>query len=83
MRRTIPAPGGEPVLPPAETSLPGAMAMKKIALNLETLSVESFDVGNGMELDRGTVQANEGAALLATPGRSCYRTACCPETTLC
>ena len=57
--------------------------MKKIALNLETLSVESFDVGDGMEPDRGTVQANEGAALLATPGRSCYRTACCPETTLC
>ena len=57
--------------------------MKKIALNLETLSVESFDAGNGLELDRGTVQANEGAELLATPGRSCYRTACCPETTLC
>lgn len=57
--------------------------MKKIALNVESLSVESFDAGNGMELDRGTVQGNDGAELLATPGRSCYRTACCPETTLC
>jgi hypothetical protein len=57
--------------------------MKKIALNVESLAIESFDVGNGLVLDRGTVQANEGAELLATPGRSCYRTACCPETTLC
>ncbi len=31
---------------------------------------------------RGTVQANE-ALILATRNNSCYRTACCPETTLC
>jgi hypothetical protein len=56
--------------------------MNKISLDLESLSVESFDVGSAEGLARGTVQANE-AQLLATPGRSCYRTACCPETTLC
>jgi hypothetical protein len=58
--------------------------MNKISLDLESLSVESFEAGGAEGLARGTVQANEAAAqLLATPGRSCYRTACCPETTLC
>ena len=55
--------------------------MKKIALNVETLAVESFELGTGEGEARGTVQANE--ALLATRGQSCYRTYCCPETTLC
>lgn len=54
--------------------------MKKIALDVDTLAVESFEAG-GEPVARGTVQANE--ANLATGGRSCYRTACCPETTLC
>jgi hypothetical protein len=57
--------------------------MNKISLDLESLSVESFEAGSAEGLTRGTVQANEAAQLLATPGRSCYRTACCPETTLC
>ncbi len=55
--------------------------MKKIALDVETLSVESFELAGSEPVVRGTVQAHEG--LLATGGRSCYRTACCPETTLC
>ena len=55
--------------------------MKKIALDLETLSVESFETDTATAQARGTVQGNE--RMLATPGRSCYRTACCPETTLC
>lgn len=50
--------------------------MKKLTLDLETLAVESFaaDAGGG----HGTVLAHE--EVLATPGRSCLRTACCPET---
>jgi hypothetical protein len=55
--------------------------MKKIALNVETLSVESFEISTGEPVARGTVQANE--AMLATRNNSCWRTACCPETTLC
>ncbi|HYW10662.1 MAG TPA: hypothetical protein VE871_01865 [Longimicrobium sp.] len=55
--------------------------MKKIALNVETLSVESFQVSSREPVARGTVQAHE--ADLATRGQSCYRTYCCPETTLC
>ncbi|WP_420124949.1 hypothetical protein [Longimicrobium sp.] len=57
--------------------------MNKISLDLESLSVESFEAGTAEGLARGTVQANEAAQFLATPGKSCYRTACCPETTLC
>lgn len=55
--------------------------MQKIALDLETLAVESFETDGEAPQARGTVEGNE--RLLATPGRSCYRTACCPETTLC
>ena len=33
--------------------------MQKIALNLDTLAVESFEI-DGVELDRGTVMANQG-----------------------
>lgn len=55
--------------------------MKKIALDVETLSVESFEVSGAETVARGTVQAHE--AMLATRNNSCYRTACCPETTLC
>jgi hypothetical protein len=57
--------------------------MNKISLDLESLSVESFEAGSAEGIARGTVQANEAAQLLATPGHSCYRTACCPATTLC
>jgi hypothetical protein len=58
--------------------------MKKIELNVETLSVESFEAGR-VEMDRGTVQANQGTlnANCYTNQHSCQRTPCCPETTLC
>jgi hypothetical protein len=58
--------------------------MKKIALNLDTLAVDSFDTA-GVEQDRGTVMANQGTLNQQCYTRvgSCYRTACCPETTLC
>lgn len=59
--------------------------MKKIELNIETLSVESFEVG-GVKLDRGTVMGNQGGTLNAncyTQQHSCHRTPCCPDTTLC
>jgi hypothetical protein len=59
--------------------------MKKIALNIETLAVDSFEVGSTMELDRGTVQANQGSLNNACYSHvgSCARTACCPDTTVC
>ena len=53
--------------------------MKKIALDIETLSVDSFEAGGSMDAERGTVQANA----LYTQGHSCQRTPCCPATTLC
>ncbi|HYR08929.1 MAG TPA: hypothetical protein VEQ60_14205 [Longimicrobium sp.] len=58
--------------------------MQKIALNLDTLAVESFEIA-GAEEDRGTVMANQGTLNQQCYTRvgSCYRTACCPETTLC
>jgi hypothetical protein len=59
--------------------------MKKIALNLEKLSVVSFDLGDG-EQDRGTVQGNQEHTLnihCYSRVGSCNRTACCPETTIC
>jgi hypothetical protein len=58
--------------------------MQKIALDLDTLAVESFETA-GVELDRGTVMANQGTLnqhCYSNVG-SCLRTACCPETTLC
>ena len=59
--------------------------MKKIALNLENLSVESFETGTGTEQGRGTVMANQQTLNdnCYTRVGSCYRTACCPETDLC
>jgi hypothetical protein len=58
--------------------------MNKISLNLDALSVESFEI-DGAEQDRGTVMANQGTLNQQCYTRvgSCYRTACCPETTLC
>lgn len=58
--------------------------MKKVALNLDVLAVESFEIDT-MEQDRGTVMANQGTlnAQCYTRVGSCYRTACCPETTVC
>ena len=58
--------------------------MKKVALNLETLSVESFDLGTGGE-DRGTVFGNQQTLNVHCYSRvgSCLRTACCPATTIC
>jgi hypothetical protein len=53
--------------------------MKKIALDIETLTVDSFVAGSSMDMDRGTVQANA----IYTQGHSCQRTPCCPRTTLC
>ena len=59
--------------------------MKKIELNLDALSVESFAVAGEMEQGRGTVMANQQTLNVNcyTQVGSCYRTACCPETTLC
>ena len=59
--------------------------MKKIALNIETLSVESFEAGSAMDMDRGTVQGNQATlnANCYTQQNSCHRTPCCPDTTLC
>ena len=58
--------------------------MKKIALNLDALAVESFEIA-GMEDERGTVMANQGTLNVQCYTRvgSCHRTACCPETTIC
>ncbi len=58
--------------------------MNKIALNLDALSVESFEIEGG-EQDRGTVMANQGTLNenCYTKVGSCLRTACCPETTVC
>jgi hypothetical protein len=59
--------------------------MKKIALNIETLAIESFEVGGAVQLDRGTVQANQQTLNVNcyTQQHSCHRTPCCPDTTLC
>jgi hypothetical protein len=60
--------------------------MKKIALNIETLSVESFEPGSALRMDRGTVEGNQGGTVNVacyTNQHSCQRTPCCPETTLC
>jgi hypothetical protein len=59
--------------------------MKKIALNVEALSIESFDVGSSLPMDRGTVEANQATlnANCYTQQNSCHRTPCCPDTTLC
>jgi hypothetical protein len=59
--------------------------MKKIELNLDALSVESFAVDGGEMEQRGTVMANQGTLnqQCYTNVGSCYRTACCPATTLC
>ena len=47
--------------------------MEKLKLDLDRLCVESFAASE--EGDQGSVFAAE-----ATPGQSCYRTACCPDT---
>jgi hypothetical protein len=58
--------------------------MKKIALNLDVLAVESFEIEGG-DLDRGTVLGNQGTLNDQCYSKvgSCLRTACCPETTVC
>jgi hypothetical protein len=58
--------------------------MKKIALNLDALAVESFQIDGG-EMERGTVMANQGTLNENCYSKvgSCLRTACCPETTVC
>jgi hypothetical protein len=48
--------------------------MKKLTLDLDKLAVESFAAMG--EEGEGTVLGQE----MATPGQSCLRTACCPET---
>lgn len=58
--------------------------MKKIALNLDVLAVESFEI-EGVELEHGTVMGNQGTLndhCYSKVG-SCNRTACCPATTIC
>ncbi|HST59072.1 MAG TPA: hypothetical protein VLK84_10295 [Longimicrobium sp.] len=57
--------------------------MKKTTLDVDTLAVESFEVGGGELLARGTVQANEGMLSVSTRDTSCDRTRCCPRTDLC
>ena len=47
--------------------------MEKLKLDLAELRVESFSAAEAA--GEGTVNAAE-----ATPGHSCLRTACCPET---
>ena len=54
--------------------------MNKIVLDLDTLAVDSFVAGDGMNTARGTV---DGHLLVNTRAHSCARTACCPDTTLC
>ena len=59
--------------------------MKKIALELESLAVESFATGTEDE-GRGTVVGHQQTAnnnCYNTNGRSCYRTGCCPKTDVC
>ncbi len=58
--------------------------MKKIALNLDALAVESFEIDGG-EQERGTVMANQGTLNENCYSKvgSCLRTACCPETEVC
>lgn len=48
--------------------------MKKLALNLDALTVVSFDTADAAR-ELGTVEGH-----MATPGHSCLRTACCPDT---
>jgi len=47
--------------------------MEKLKLDLADLRVDSFPAGEAM--GEGTVCGAE-----ATPGHSCLRTACCPDT---
>ena len=48
--------------------------MEKLKLDLAELRVETFRT-DAVTAGEGTVRAAE-----ATPGHSCLRTACCPET---
>ena len=59
--------------------------MQKIALNLDALAVESFEVDGGKMQERGTVMANAGTLNVHCYSNvgSCNRTACCPATTVC
>ncbi len=59
--------------------------MKKLELNLDALSVESFDVAGDVEQARGTVLANQQTLNVNcyTQAHSCHRTPCCPDTTFC
>ena len=59
--------------------------MKKIELNLDALAVESFEVNGGEMEQRGTVMANQATLNdnCYTQVGSCYRTACCPDTSVC
>ncbi len=58
--------------------------MKKLALNLDALRVESFATGTALE-QRGTVLGNQQTHNVQchTQEISCYRTACCPATIRC
>lgn len=49
--------------------------MEKLKLDLAELRVETFRTDAVATADEGTVHAAE-----ATPGHSCLRTACCPDT---
>jgi hypothetical protein len=50
--------------------------MKKLTLDLDRIDVQSFQTADAGR-EGGTVLGND---VLATPGHSCLRTACCPPT---
>ncbi|HEX2081387.1 MAG TPA: hypothetical protein VHG08_27025 [Longimicrobium sp.] len=52
--------------------------MRKISLDLDTVSVESFETSAGEAAPRGTVAGHEGVLLATAPWQGCTRT--CPPT---
>lgn len=51
--------------------------MRKLSLDLDALTVDTFTPAEGAPAERGTVQANEG--VLATGTYSCYKSCYCPS----
>ena len=57
--------------------------MMKLMMDVEMLSVESYEIGGGEPMERGTVHGNAAMVGVATRDTSCDRTRCCPRTDLC
>jgi hypothetical protein len=58
--------------------------MKKIRLDLDALSVESFDTTKSEEETRGTVEGNaESFQAYCTDGNTCYESVCGTCNTQC